>query len=600
MPTKRTKCELYHSSNAAAAIRRSGGLKGTKNDANPSCAEINMTKVWACAESKTEICCKKRSGERFKIEASDLKKISNIWDPYRPRNQAAYRNASKTSNHVFYNIFLVPKKKKLSRRQNENLVRADGSNNDPVRFYWNRGDMYFLEFDEDDDDSSSSDSSSPSTKPEERRHVHVAICTSFLDIKSAGDGDDDDDDDSSSTSDNDDDTDSSSDSTDVNMNSNQGGDDSSSSCDQSDSDSSSSGAADDGADSSSSDSSSMSDCISFGKYFLYNPRKCGKKSTGNTPVPFLLDGSARAGGFDLDTLMKQEAPDSLFCCVGTGAAGHTGSILGGGLSPSKILPPLEELAALLPAQGVVDMTNVDLDDFEQIRALDPRLDALLGSVGTSAGAIKFDDAATQLQKKAQFAKVLQLVFAHADSGQEITLSDVLTWHRTIMGREHGFAGRLRGPGVGVHCGKTRFPPGGARVEKGMDVLLRSINELLDDLTNEPMLDPRAQQDRVMRVCAFSVVHLTTLHPFRDGNGRLSRLLVLHLLRRTGLAAALPALVEVGEKRGRFVAALETSRCENGNVVELSEFIEECCYSSLLSTLRYRYTQRDNEAPAVCV
>ena len=98
--------------------------------------------------------------------------------------------------------------------------------------------------------------------------------------------------------------------------------------------------------------------------------------------------------------------------------------------------------------------------------------------------------------------------------QRITVADVCEWHRRWLGNVYVWAGRYRS----VNMGKGDFQLAASRqIPRLMDAL---DNEILS--THTPcagMSEPRLTE-------ALAVVHveLILIHPFREGNGRLSRLL----------------------------------------------------------------------------
>ena len=98
--------------------------------------------------------------------------------------------------------------------------------------------------------------------------------------------------------------------------------------------------------------------------------------------------------------------------------------------------------------------------------------------------------------------------------QPITVTDLREWHRRWLGNVYVWAGRYRT----VNMSKDNFP----------FAACGRIPELMEDLDREilPVHTPCSEMSEERLAEAIAVVHveLILIHPFREGNGRLSRLL----------------------------------------------------------------------------
>lgn len=136
------------------------------------------------------------------------------------------------------------------------------------------------------------------------------------------------------------------------------------------------------------------------------------------------------------------------------------------------------------------------------------------------------------QEVAGYAEVMETVFAHADSitltenhikqlhGDLLQYSTKDEWHRGTYktNTNHVSAFDAEGNEIGVVF-ETATPFETPRL---MTELVEWANQSLDDRTHHPLLT----------VAIFIVVFLE-IHPFQDGNGRLSRVLTTLLLLRSG-------------------------------------------------------------------
>ncbi|HIH5427793.1 MULTISPECIES: Fic/DOC family protein [Morganellaceae] len=111
-------------------------------------------------------------------------------------------------------------------------------------------------------------------------------------------------------------------------------------------------------------------------------------------------------------------------------------------------------------------------------------------------------------------KLYQVIFEKQFPTEQITVSLIQRWHRQWLGNVYEWAGQLRT--VNISKGGFMFAPAG-RVAK---LLAQFEKEFLAKYT--PCTNMSREQ--VIETIATVHVELILIHPFREGNGRLSRLL----------------------------------------------------------------------------
>ena len=120
----------------------------------------------------------------------------------------------------------------------------------------------------------------------------------------------------------------------------------------------------------------------------------------------------------------------------------------------------------------------------------------------------------QVSHTQQLNRLHEDVICSVEADQLITVADVCEWHRSWLGNVYVWAGRYRTLNMGK--GDFQFAASG------------QIPRLMDNLDNEvlPTHTPCTGMSEDQLTEAIAVVHveLILIHPFREGNGRLSRLL----------------------------------------------------------------------------
>jgi Fic family protein len=146
--------------------------------------------------------------------------------------------------------------------------------------------------------------------------------------------------------------------------------------------------------------------------------------------------------------------------------------------------------------------------------------------------------------------------------KEITLSTVLYWHKQLFQfTKPDVAGKIRQHQVGISGRKFRPP---YPIE--LDLLLRDFFDWYNQ--NKKKLHP---------VHLAGLVHLkfVTIHPFGDGNGRISRLLMNYVLNKNGY----PMLIIPYSQRMSYYTALERSQLKKDESVFIlwffKRYLKEC-------------------------
>lgn len=151
-----------------------------------------------------------------------------------------------------------------------------------------------------------------------------------------------------------------------------------------------------------------------------------------------------------------------------------------------------------------------------------------------------------------------------------TAADIRECHRTWLGDIYEWAGRYRQ----VNVSKDGFPfAAAARIPALMDLFER---EVLPRSTPCNFVDRSA----IIHALAETHVELVLIHPFRDGNGRLARVLTTLM----ALQAGLPLLdfsVMTGKGKHAYIAAIQAGLDKHYVPMErlVTEIIEQSRASS---------------------
>lgn len=151
------------------------------------------------------------------------------------------------------------------------------------------------------------------------------------------------------------------------------------------------------------------------------------------------------------------------------------------------------------------------------------------------------------------------VTSHGSIAIVPTLEDQAQYHRLVCGASDG-SGSYRKQAITVKDRVFRRPAHG---------LVAPLMSKLDGrlIESQATLDKAPAPDSVIRVATMVHQRIAFIHPFNDGNGRVARLAMNHLLRRYGIGySILPPLNE----SERHMTALESAH--GGDLSGLEAFI----------------------------
>ena len=132
-----------------------------------------------------------------------------------------------------------------------------------------------------------------------------------------------------------------------------------------------------------------------------------------------------------------------------------------------------------------------------------------------------------------------------DYKPNITIATVLHWHKELFQQtKKDKAGRIRNYDVGI-SGSKFVPPHAIE----LDILLRELFEWYNQ--NKNKLHP-------VHLAALIHLKFVTIHPFGDGNGRITRLLMNYVLNKKKF----PMLVIDYSERNSYYNALERSQLDD--------------------------------------
>ena len=143
----------------------------------------------------------------------------------------------------------------------------------------------------------------------------------------------------------------------------------------------------------------------------------------------------------------------------------------------------------------------------------------------------------------------KLFYEMLDFGKDISLQTVLYWHKKLFeATKPDIAGKIRQHQVGI-SGSRFMPPSPIEVPILLDGFFRWYAK------NKGNMHP-------VELAACVHLRFVTIHPFGDGNGRMSRLLMNFVLHKHGF----PMLNIPYENRGSYYHALERSQVRKADSV----------------------------------
>ena len=120
-------------------------------------------------------------------------------------------------------------------------------------------------------------------------------------------------------------------------------------------------------------------------------------------------------------------------------------------------------------------------------------------------------------------KLYEKVFLDSPIADSLTFSDILKWHRQWLGNLYGWAGKIRS----YNIGKANFQFASASLLNSL------INNFEEKFLNRFHQLEHLKREELVKYIAISHVEFILIHPVREGNGRLSRLLVDMMSRKAG-------------------------------------------------------------------
>lgn len=154
-----------------------------------------------------------------------------------------------------------------------------------------------------------------------------------------------------------------------------------------------------------------------------------------------------------------------------------------------------------------------------------------------------------------------------ESDQKITVADLCNWHRDWLETVYSWAGEFRT----VNMQKGDFPFAAAnQIPKLMSVFEK---DFLEKYTPCEGFD----QDKLVEALAICHVELIIIHPFREGNGRLSRVLATIM----ALQAGMPLLnfTYMSEHDAEYISAIHQGHA--GNYEPMKRVFSEVLLASRL-------------------
>lgn len=135
------------------------------------------------------------------------------------------------------------------------------------------------------------------------------------------------------------------------------------------------------------------------------------------------------------------------------------------------------------------------------------------------------------------------LYDEIDVDEAITCAHLRDWHARWLGRVYSWAGRYRR----VNVSKDGFPF--MLADKIDGAMAEYERNLLMQWT--PCQD--LSEDQLIEALAICHVELILIHPFRDGNGRIARLLATIMALQAGLPQLDFSLMDA--ERGHYIAAI---------------------------------------------
>jgi len=158
-----------------------------------------------------------------------------------------------------------------------------------------------------------------------------------------------------------------------------------------------------------------------------------------------------------------------------------------------------------------------------------------------------------------------------DESHRFTVADLLALHKDWLGEIYDWAGEYRQ----VNISKGGFPfAAAAQVPRLMVEFERDV------LQRNTPCNFKDREEIIRALAETHVVELVLIHPFREGNGRLARILLTLMVLQAGLPLLDFSLIAGAEKETYF-AAVQEGMAKNYRPMEklIAEIIERSVASS---------------------
>ncbi len=146
----------------------------------------------------------------------------------------------------------------------------------------------------------------------------------------------------------------------------------------------------------------------------------------------------------------------------------------------------------------------------------------------------------------KLAEVTDWAIRHVTADQRFTAADVCQWHKHWLGEVYEWAGEYRQVNIGKGGFVFAMSP---QVPRLMQEFQREVLAKFSPCSFENL-------DEVLEALAVTHCELVLIHPFREGNGRLSRLLSQLMALQAGLPLLNFSVIKGRKREGYFAAVRE--------------------------------------------
>eukprot|EP00929_Paragymnodinium_shiwhaense_P061420 TRINITY_DN30679_c0_g2_i1.p1 TRINITY_DN30679_c0_g2~~TRINITY_DN30679_c0_g2_i1.p1 ORF type:complete len:816 (-),score=84.49 TRINITY_DN30679_c0_g2_i1:113-2560(-) len=226
-------------------------------------------------------------------------------------------------------------------------------------------------------------------------------------------------------------------------------------------------------------------------------------------------------------------------------------------------------AKRLDAPGANDVVSMLLAKFGEaaLSGQAPQQDSALPQLRDGVVESLVHDQPTRADREAiqRYHRLIDDMIDSATLKEPLSLRCILQWHQDLMDRVHPGFGQLRVNDV--RCGDyPRLPP------QALCSAMVEYAQAATDVADRKDLSAAAK-------AAWCSYHLVRIHPFADGNGRLSRLMAIWALRRHGVPQALCLVplflpVEGDASRTAYIKA-QVAACR-GSCADTRELAAHIC------------------------